>query len=60
MYYLTSGNKIPKEMNAETMWKKELEAAENGEIAEIAPMLRQVWKAQAEGMEWKLHKRSRW
>lgn len=60
LYYLTSGNKIPKEMNVETMWKKELEAAENGEIAEIAPMLRQVWKAQAEGMEWKLHKRSRW
>lgn len=60
IYYLTTRNEIPKELSEEYGSEREQEAIRRGEISQLVPILRKIWKVQADGMEWKLQKRSGW
>lgn len=59
LYYLTTGNEVPGELSEEYKWEREEEAVGRGDIEALVPIIRKVWKVQADGMEWKLRQRSR-
>lgn len=61
MYYLTISREVPRELNEGWGREAEEEAVQSGQIAAVVPMFRQVWKVQADGLEWKLdHAREPW